>query len=343
MTQQKTYRAFLSSTYEDLKDHRMFVIEELRKSGIDVDPMEDWTAAPQEPKEFSKERVKGCDLLVLLVALRRGHVPKGEKRSITQLEHQTAIDEGIEVLVFMLKEEAAWSRKFDELDKDPELHNWRNELKEHKGVGFFDYDPRTIEIAPALTRWVNERRLRELNETERVTDHKTDFLRTPWLGIEVWQNNQRRPIFKIDKDYWASREAVRIPLLPAPFELRFANIDQSDSVMVTAWIDSSIFDQISGEMERESVPYFRMGTGMADTTFGSGTLWLDNRGHNHFDRDHRLIVEPNGNAKVMFNTIHIPDGSIDFPQNTDIFAVIYQCEYNIHRIRSYERIILSFR
>jgi hypothetical protein len=35
------YRAFVSSTYIDLKDHRAHVIRELRRSGFSVDPMED--------------------------------------------------------------------------------------------------------------------------------------------------------------------------------------------------------------------------------------------------------------------------------------------------------------
>ena len=39
-----TYKAFVSSTYEDLKKHRWFVIDALRNSGIHVDPMEDWCA-----------------------------------------------------------------------------------------------------------------------------------------------------------------------------------------------------------------------------------------------------------------------------------------------------------
>ena len=85
------YRAFVSSTFEDLKEHRSHVITALRKAGCSVDPMEDWTAATSEPKHFSQARVQGCDLFVLLVAFRRGHVPSGEQLSITQLEHQAAL------------------------------------------------------------------------------------------------------------------------------------------------------------------------------------------------------------------------------------------------------------
>jgi uncharacterized protein YegP (UPF0339 family) len=152
-----THKAFVSSTFEDLKLHRQKVITDLRKAGILVDPMEDWAATNDEPKQFSQDRLKDCDLCVLLVGFRRGTVPKGEKLSITQLEYRAAIALKIDILVFMLDEDAPWPRKFDELEKDPEIRQWRAELKEHWGVGVFGLEPNSIEIAPALTRWLAER------------------------------------------------------------------------------------------------------------------------------------------------------------------------------------------
>lgn len=152
-----TYRAFVSSTFKDLKDHRAHVICALRRAGVSVDPMEDWTADSDEPKKFSQKRVEGCHLCILLVGFRRGHVPEGEKLSITQLEYQAAKNLGIYVLVFMLDEDAPWQYKFYELDKDPEICRWRAELVEHHGVEFFGLDPKTIDITGALVRWMTEK------------------------------------------------------------------------------------------------------------------------------------------------------------------------------------------
>jgi hypothetical protein len=150
-------KAFVSSTFEDLKEHRKAVIASLRKAGIFVDPMEDWTAATDEPKKFSQDRVKDCDLCVLLVAFRRGHVPEGEELSITELEYQAAVRSGIDILVFMLREDSPWPRKFDELEKDAGIRLFRAKLAECKGVSFFGLDPSSIEIAPAVTRWISEK------------------------------------------------------------------------------------------------------------------------------------------------------------------------------------------
>jgi hypothetical protein len=147
-------KAFVSSTYEDLKDHRAHVIDALRRAGVFVDPMEYWTAESDEPKQFSQERLDGCNFCVLLVALRRGYVPETESRSITQLEYDAAIAQGMDVLVYLLDESARWPAKFNELDSDPEIRAWRTSLEQSHGRELFGSDPASVDIAPAITRWV---------------------------------------------------------------------------------------------------------------------------------------------------------------------------------------------
>ena len=61
------------------------MIGRLTAAGIFVDSMEKWTAAGDEPTELSMARVKDCHLCLLRVGFRLGHVPTGEKRSITHL------------------------------------------------------------------------------------------------------------------------------------------------------------------------------------------------------------------------------------------------------------------
>lgn len=157
-------KAFVSSTFEDLQEHRAYVIAALRKAGITVDPMEDWTASSSEPKEFSQDRVQGCGLCILIVAFRRGHIPNGEQLSITQLEYRAAQELAIDTLVFMLNEDAPWPRKYDEFDKDPEVRRWRKELTEKHGVSFFGLPPESVEVGPAITRWLAERQFKSKPE-----------------------------------------------------------------------------------------------------------------------------------------------------------------------------------
>jgi|694.fasta_scaffold153537_2 hypothetical protein len=145
-------KAFVSSTFQDLKEHRQYVIGKLRRAGIVVDPMEDWTATSDEPKKFSVERFRGCDICVLLVARRRGFIPDGESKSITQLEYDYAREKGLTILTYLLDDDAFWQRKFDELDFDPLLRQWRTELASNHGVEFFNHQPQSIDVVPAITR-----------------------------------------------------------------------------------------------------------------------------------------------------------------------------------------------
>ena len=147
-----SYKAFVSSTFEDLKDHRAHVIRSLRRAGFFVDPMEEWSADSEEPKRFSQDRLSGCDLCVLLVAFRRGSVPEGDTRSITQMEYDTAVKQGVDIVPFMLAEDAPWPRKFDELDKDPDVRTWRELLKKNHGVESFSLEPRSINLTGTLGR-----------------------------------------------------------------------------------------------------------------------------------------------------------------------------------------------
>lgn len=138
MTDKPLCRAFVSSTYIDLKGHRGRVINALRKSGIHVDPMEDWTADDREPKQFSRQRVAGCRLCILLVAFRRGYVPEGETLSITQMEYNHAIRSGVTVLPFLLGDDEPWPRRFDEMEKDPGIRQWREQLRRDGAGGWPD-------------------------------------------------------------------------------------------------------------------------------------------------------------------------------------------------------------
>ncbi len=153
------YKAFVSSTFLDLQEHRAHVIRELRKAGFFVDPMEEWTSAAQKPKVLSVNRLEGCTLCVLLVARRRGHVPTGDELSITQQEVAKAQELGIDVLPFLLDDEALWKTEWDERKKDKQLRQWRADIKDGKSgtSDRFNHEPNSIQISAALVRWVKEK------------------------------------------------------------------------------------------------------------------------------------------------------------------------------------------
>jgi hypothetical protein len=153
------YKAFISSTYEDLLGHRAEAIRALQSAGFLVDQMENWQADRDAPARFSPARLDGCNLCLLLVAFRRGTVPRGAARSITQIEYDEARRRGIDVLPFLLNEQTpvgahGWPARFDERESDPGINDWHQTLRQTHGVGEFGADPKSLRIEAALARWV---------------------------------------------------------------------------------------------------------------------------------------------------------------------------------------------
>ena len=112
-------RIFVSSTFEDLKEHREAVIRGLLQLGHEVVAMEYFTAASAPPVQVVLEKVGQCDAYVGIFAWRYGYVPqedaaslpagaKGKATSITHLEYLQAKALDRPRLVFLLDETASW-------------------------------------------------------------------------------------------------------------------------------------------------------------------------------------------------------------------------------------------
>src|SRR4051812_2387639 len=106
-------KIYISSTYEDLKDHRDAVCRGLRKlPGCNVRAMEDYVATDERPLDRCLADVAECDIYVGIFAWRYGFVPAAgnpERRSITDLEYRKACELGKRRLNFLLDERVRWS------------------------------------------------------------------------------------------------------------------------------------------------------------------------------------------------------------------------------------------
>jgi hypothetical protein len=204
-----SYKAFVSSTFIDLKEHRARVIDALRKGGIQVDPMEDWTADSDEPKRVSVDRMRDCDLCILLVGARRGYIPDNEILSITQMEVQEAVKRGIEVIAFLYDGISAWPPAHLELDKDEDLKKWRAELKEQMCVGTFTHDPSSLDspVRDAVARWLQKQSWPEVLGTYLgLLRHAHASIR--FLGVGHYKDLQDQPIENLFVDPCTSSQRI---------------------------------------------------------------------------------------------------------------------------------------
>ena len=129
-------KIYLSSTYKDLAEARAAVYRVLRKMGHDVVAMEDYVSSDQRPLDQCLADVAASDLYIGLFAWSYGYIPPQQERSITELEFRQAERCRKPCLLFLLHEDAPWSRKL--MDRDLErIESLRTELCRDRVVSFF--------------------------------------------------------------------------------------------------------------------------------------------------------------------------------------------------------------
>ncbi len=130
-TEGKEYkiRVFVSSTYEDLKEYREAAFRAIHSLLGYSDDMIFWSADERDAATVSTERVKQCDLVILLLAHRYGYIPPGEKHSITELEYRTAKKSNIPTLAFLIDEETPWPPMYIESERKVELDRFKKQVE----------------------------------------------------------------------------------------------------------------------------------------------------------------------------------------------------------------------
>lgn len=96
----KKYQIFVSSTYEDLKEERKAVIEQILNMGHLPVGMELFVASDDEQFEYIKRIINNCDYYVLILGGRYGSISHNTGISYTEMEYNYAVEKNIPVLVF---------------------------------------------------------------------------------------------------------------------------------------------------------------------------------------------------------------------------------------------------
>jgi len=98
---------FISSTSKDLMQHREAAAKAARRAGFFDVKMEDFEAQSEKlPYNKCMQKVRECDVMVVIVAHRYGWVPPDQPgilaKSITWLECEEILRVGKEVLAFVV-------------------------------------------------------------------------------------------------------------------------------------------------------------------------------------------------------------------------------------------------
>jgi hypothetical protein len=143
-------RVYISSTFEDLREHRLAATQVLRQLGHEVVAMEDYVAEGSVPLGKVLPDVEAADVVVEIVAWRYGYVPQlgptvpgatAGKTSITEYEYRKAVETKKPVLAFLLDERAPWPAHLIDGVRQPRkataVSAFRAELQRNRLVSFF--------------------------------------------------------------------------------------------------------------------------------------------------------------------------------------------------------------
>jgi hypothetical protein len=228
-------KAYVSSTFQDLREHRAVAQVVLKRFGYEDVAMEYYVAEDERPLDRCLADVSACDVYIGIFAWRYGFVPDGEQFSITELEYRRAVKEKKPRLLFVVDEEAAWSPKLMDRDRT-RIEAFHERVRKDKIVSTFS-TPDTLEarLSAAL-----EKRGAKLLEVPGIDvnayahflqrqynvldlDALTDPKRDEQLGLQVQavfveQNvKENPPPLELPKETWerlVAREEIHADDLP---------------------------------------------------------------------------------------------------------------------------------
>ena len=154
----KKYQVFVSSTYKDLKEERLAVIQYLLKMGFIPVGMEQFPASHMSQMEYIKMMLDDCDYYLLILAGKYGSVAE-DGVGFTEKEYDYAIANGIPVMSILIRDiDELPNKNCEETDeKRTLLNNFRKKVSAGKLVDFYtDIGTLTSAVGAALHRCVRD-------------------------------------------------------------------------------------------------------------------------------------------------------------------------------------------
>ena len=165
-------KVFLSSTYEDLREHRAKAAQAIERIGQHGIRMEVFGARPGDATGVSFDEIDAADTFLGIYAHRYGYVPAGSSISITEREFDFAQEQGKPTFCFVVDEELPWSPKFIE----PEPGQSKLKLFKQRVSTTFVRDTFTTpddlayKVASSLGRFLITRKVKEELESIPASD-----------------------------------------------------------------------------------------------------------------------------------------------------------------------------
>ena len=200
---------FISSTYEDLKQHRAKIWEVLQKYDVSIRGMEQFGARKEAPLETCMAEVEQSDIYIGIIAMRLGSIDRNTGKSFTQLEYEKAYELGKEMLIYLFDEQNGKIPPiYVDFDENHEkLEAFKSILKERHTIDTFVDE---ADICEKLRRRFNELLAKKDIENNEVIDEyikSADIIQKLCLFPKVHSGREIKLKIKLEgKPFPASKE-----------------------------------------------------------------------------------------------------------------------------------------
>ena len=157
---EKKYQIFISSTFKDLKTARLKVRDAILSMYHFPVGMEMFGALDEDQWDVIKRDIDASDYYVLIIGKMFGSEVPGEGISYTQKEYRYAVEQGIPVLAFLMKDDADVAKSFQETDKDriEKLKAFRKEVETRRTVSYWgNPDELAGQVSTSLERQIRRK------------------------------------------------------------------------------------------------------------------------------------------------------------------------------------------
>lgn len=124
----KRYQIFISSTYEDLKDERLAVLDALLAMDCIPAGMELFTAASKQTFEVIKKVIDESDYYILIIAGRYGSIAEGGL-SYTEEEFDYAVSKSMPVLAFIHDRPSTLPAEYTDPENQAKLDAFKKKVR----------------------------------------------------------------------------------------------------------------------------------------------------------------------------------------------------------------------
>ncbi|PJJ53027.1 DUF4062 domain-containing protein [Hymenobacter chitinivorans] len=134
----KKYQVFISSTFDDLKEHRDAVVKAVLQLGHLPVGMEMFNAGDQTQWETIRSYIDSSDYYLVVLAHRYGSIDPGSGLSYTEQEYDYAGEQGIPRLGFVIDKNAQWPASQVEAKAKKKLDAFKSKVGKARVIKFWD-------------------------------------------------------------------------------------------------------------------------------------------------------------------------------------------------------------